>query len=353
MNDNKKILDYLKKETGSNNIRLGGCFNYYQNDDVTIEFTNVTQMGINTNTKGKNKNAKNMQNPNACFEGWAVALYTFFFKKKDKKGKVYLKALDDIKEKDYSLEKIHNNPHFARFLYRALRFSQQYEWFELDEKLQRVVNDFGEYLKKDIFTNKYFKSASASKTSFESQIEGKFACGGKRTTELQGKLKEKDVMCKQINRQLPVGLSSSEARDFFPSGHSAIDLWGISEKTFCSIELKAHKKNSKSSSSKMIGTITEIFFYSNFSYDMFVMGNNENIKTGFKLDNKPVNTELYKDLIYPEQKLEKVKGFLLLDKDSIHPLFDYKEDEESDVIAVMNNQSVSIPIQYGIIQYDI
>lgn len=339
-NGNQKILDYLKKETGSNNILMGKYFNYYQDNDITIEFTNVTQMGINTNAKGKN-----MRDNNACFEGWAVALYTIFFKKKGKKAKVYLKTSNDIKEKDYSLEKIHGNPHFARFLYRALRFSQQYEWFELDKNLQKVVDDFDKYLNEHVFTNIYFKNKSDSKSKLESQIEGEFACGGKRTTELQDKLKEKGVMCKQINRQLPVGLSSIETSEFFPSHHSAIDLWAISRKTFCPIELKAN--------SKMIGTITEIFFYSNFSYDMFVMGNDENIKTGFKLDNKPVNTELYKDLIYPEQKLEKIKGFLLLDKDSIHPLFDYKEDEESDVIAVMNNQSVSIPIQYGIIKYDI
>lgn len=331
MDCRKEILRAFKTKTNGSGATLPENLNFRQNreNEVTIEFQDVTQMGITINGK-----YKNMQHDEACFEGWAAAIYTYY---SEKNGKICLKASDEIEKEDYSFEKIHSNRHFARFLYRALRFSQQYEWFDLDTNLHQAVNDFNIFITKHILSNKFFSTKSDSKSRLESQVEGEFASGGKRTDELKKKLKEKGIDCKQINRQLPTGLSLYEA-DFFPSGTSAIDLWTISQKTFCPIELKSKRHK--------LEQITEIFFYSNFSYDMFIRGNNENIKTGFKLNTNPTNAELYKVLIFPEQKMENVKGFLLLDKESMHPLV------TNEVISVLN-KSNNPNITYDIIEYEL
>ena len=71
---------------------------------------------------------ENMQENVACFEGWALALKTYFMDKNYNFVKLKCVEIPSPSPEKGILE----NEHANRFLYRALRFSQQYkDWFEV------------------------------------------------------------------------------------------------------------------------------------------------------------------------------------------------------------------------------
>ena len=117
-----------------------------KNGIVKMTIPSLKQIGINE----KNAKASNMQNEEACFEGWAVIHRAAGTKK-------VVLGVDvgiDYNRINIFKESVFKNPHYGRFLYRALRFSEQYkEWFELDETLNAVVQDFKYMLSRSKFTN--------------------------------------------------------------------------------------------------------------------------------------------------------------------------------------------------------
>ena len=85
------------------------------------------------------RNYSNMQNDDAAFEGWALLLYAHYTKVKNYKIELdltdtaYENIMKAYQKKPYQYA--NNRRHYNRFLYRALRFSQQYkEWFTLSKE---------------------------------------------------------------------------------------------------------------------------------------------------------------------------------------------------------------------------
>jgi len=87
--------------------------------------------------------SKNMQEDRNAFEGWAAALYLAL-------GSAFRLTLDVDKPLDSN--GYTGKGHYCRFLYRSMKFSEQYDWFDLSAGLQKEVDRFKAYLSAGIFT---------------------------------------------------------------------------------------------------------------------------------------------------------------------------------------------------------
>ena len=210
---------------------------------------------------------KNMQSNSAAFEGWALLIH------------VYCKFHVEL---DLDLEHAPSEQpargHYQRFLYRALKFSQQYSsWFSLSERLAPRVEQFRQYLyhggspahPNPTFCNGLPSKPAKDGTSLESCVEGLFA-GECRSvlTELTFQQAGISLIPDCVHRQLPVGLyetEKSEQNSVFTYGKSAVDLWALTTDGVVIYELKTRNP--------MVGLLTELMFYANYMYDLYVSQN--------------------------------------------------------------------------------
>ena len=103
----------------------------------------------------------------------------------------------------------------------------------------------------------------------------------------------------------------------FTNGHSAIDLWNRYDNTINVIELKTHNR--------MIGIITEIFFYSNYMLDLVCDDGLFKLAEG--------GTERgYNEL---EKGLKNVNGILLADDDKNGGFYPCVDDDK--VLEILND----------------
>lgn len=206
------------------------------------------------------KDNLNMQEGPAAFEAWALLIHTHCG---------LCVQLDVIEDARPLAPPYHS--HYGRFLYRAMKFSEQYsDWFSLTDPLKACVNAFQVWLYGKNFCNNYPTKKPKAGTSLEYQVEMAFAeCkyGREKLTSLSaqsGTLLEKG----SIYHQLPVGLFEGEKRQensVFTYGKSAIDLWGLTADGIAIYELKARNR--------MVGILTELMFYANYMYDLYVSRN--------------------------------------------------------------------------------
>ena len=121
-------------------------------------------------------------------------------------------------------------------------------------------------------------------------------------------------------RQLPVGLFEGEVAEknmVFTGAKSAVDLWNISDDEFRVYELKTENK--------MVGIVTEAFFYSNYFYDFLVSG-------AFTLNRGAECDRGYPELL--SAKINKIVGVLLADE--FHPLIN------SETVKLLNGNNLNI-----------
>jgi hypothetical protein len=190
----------------------------------------------------------NMQEAGNAFEAWSTAIHLV-----TKKAII----LDTDCPLDY--DKYENQEHLCRFLYRALRFQEQYSWFDLSDYLQDEISKFNAYISNGNFINNYphGDAGTKDKHNAENRVEEIISKDG-----ISG-----FITNNPIYRQLPVGLykdSLSAKNMVFNGGKAAIDLWTWKDSEFFVIELKADRKKQ----TKMAGIVTEIFFYSNYMRDL-------------------------------------------------------------------------------------
>lgn len=137
----------------------------------------------------------------------------------------------------------------------------------------------------------------------ENSVESLLAARGINT--INGEILKKE----NINYQLPVGVfAQKNVKDdnrIFPGGSSAIDLFGVESDTTYIFELKFN--------SKMVGIITQIYFYS-----MIIKDVQKN-----KLKPAEKNDQLDKII-----KTDKLSAYMIADE--YHPLID------NEVIELMN-----------------
>lgn len=276
--------------------------------------------------------SKNMQDNSSSFEGWALALYV---QSLNRNGKIILKA--PVAE-NVSIQTDKNSIlHYHRFLYRAMKFKEQFPWFQLSKDLDDAAAQFKEDLKTARFFNNIGEGSAGKNGKPENMIEELFA--DKRPGLLRQIAAQAgySIGDNKIYRQLAVGLfkerTPRETR-FFPGKKSAIDLWTHNGDTISIFELKTQNI--------MIGMVTELFFYANYIYDMFC-----DITTSFHPlpPYKAGENRGYSHLLSPEgHKIhKKVQAFFLYDGNRIHPLI------SEDVIDVLNQGTGQI--QYALLSY--
>lgn len=240
---------------------------------------------------------KNMQEDGNAFEGWALCSHTV----SQKDVIICVDGALDTSDGVYV-----GKGHMCRFLYRIMKFSEQYDWVHLSEYLEKETERFREYLSNGVFYNNIGNGEAGNKGKYddENAVEAKLAEDG----ILRGVIG--DIGEGKVYRQLPVGLfEESVARDnaVFTGVKSAIDLWSVNGNTINIIELKT--KN------PMIGIVTEIFFYSNYVYDLVsedgLFTLNEQVKGG-------KSHRGYEEILkLKEEKSIKIQGIMLAD--DFHP----------------------------------
>lgn len=303
--------------------------------DISLNYDNPPKlvMTLTQEAGGFSEKPINMQDNSACFEAWCLIIKA----QTSNPGLKIELDVDGITVASYPSGKPVNG-HLGRFLYRILKFSEQYkQWFELSPALEEIKKNFKNYLD----TNKFETNAPLNEA--ETDLDKLLNKGLERYVEQllvdTGSYKTKILKLSSasaiVGRQLPVGLFvGTKAKDHvvFTGGTSAADFWAVDGDTVKVYELKS--KNS------MVGIITEIFFYSNYVCDVF-------IEKGNKMNpNKP--KKYYRN--YDKIKGKKVQGIMLSNSDGWHAsLKDVAIRNQ--IIDIMNDNSIE-KIQYAWIEYN-
>lgn len=319
---NNAATQKLKKSFGSS-MRLPG------NVQFIIE-NNERDCRIKLNPQ--KVQTENMQTNANAFEAWAVALHIAL----NESGMIILDVDGEFAPMEYG-----KNGHWGRFLYRALRFSEQYEWFILSDKVDEQVEKFREYMNSNVFTNNLPEGDAGIKEKYnnENKVEAMFA----ENIEIQRMF---DFFAgNAVYRQLPVGLfrvvdDVAEGRKYynysketmiFTGGKSAIDLWTWDEDKFVVIELKTQNI--------MAGIITEIFFYTNYMYDFLIREEKKNfVLNAYNPSNAPENDRGYNNILNSDS-FQKIRGIMLADE--YHPILNNEK-----VLELLNKGKLADGIEY-------
>ena len=253
---NKEAEKILKDDLGVKSLRSFPR-------DITIAYDDskhILTMTLLPKAVGLGKgDAVNMQDNAAAFEAWCFIIKAYTNIKN-------LKIMLDIDGvvNDRYVGGIPSNGHLGRFLYRILKFKEQYgTWFFLSDELEAMRKNFADFLSSGKFVNNEpSKEAEDDEDVLgtEGYVETRFCADdshGKTILCFEGK----DVV---RNRQLPVGLFKDKKSDVtavFTGKKSAIDFWLLYNNELNIYELKANNK--------MVGILTEIFFYSNYMRNVY------------------------------------------------------------------------------------
>lgn len=288
-------------------------------------------------------NPINMQDNRACFEAWCLII-----KAKTKEQKLEIELdVKDITEADYD-GNLPENGHLGRFLYRILKFSEQYkDWFKLSEKLENLKDKFKTYLDSHTFvtsTPDKEPKEDIANSNLESYVEYLF-CDSISA--------QKDILNLHsgptIDRQLPVSLfdaTKSNETGVFTGGKSAIDFWAVdgdNEDIINVYELK--------SGNPMVGIITEIFFYSNYVHDVFISKSLDHGNGSVKIED---GTYRSYDKIDGNQ-VKKVKGIMLSNSNGKIKIKGWHSRldalSRAKIKEIMNENDMSGAIQYEFLEY--
>lgn len=284
-------------------------------------------------------NPINMQDNRACFEAWCLIIKA---KASDSDLKNEL-DVRDITEADYD-GNLPKNGHLGRFLYRILKFREQYkDWFKLSEKLENLKDKFKTYLDSHTFvTSAPDKEANDNlddlKNNLESYIEYVFWDSYRAQRDIL-KLDRGAI----VGRQLPVSLfegTKLNTNGVFTWGKSAVDFWALDGDTINVYELKVNNP--------MVGIITEIFFYSNYIHDVFIAGylNHTKGKVSHKTDVQLRN--------YDKITGKKVQGIMISNRRDDDKGWHTSLDEltRRKITDIMNTNDTAGIIQYTFLKYN-
>ena len=284
-------------------------------------------------------NPINMQDNRACFEAWCLIIKA---KASDSDLKIEL-DVKDITEADYD-GNLPKNGHLGRFLYRILKFREQYkDWFKLSEKLENLKDKFKTYLDSHTFvTSAPDKEANDNlddlKNNLESYIEYVFWDSYRAQRDIL-KLDRGAI----VGRQLPVSLfegTKLNTNGVFTWGKSAVDFWALDGDTINVYELKVNNP--------MVGIITEIFFYSNYIHDVFIAGylNHTKGMVSHKTDVQLRN--------YDKITGKKVQGIMISNRRDDDKGWHTSLDEltRRKITDIMNTNDTAGIIQYTFLKYN-
>lgn len=320
----QEILQALQKDVGTRHIQFPKDLHF------TLQ-NGVLAMELNESAIGLGKSPQNMHKVSAAFEGWAAALYAHLL---HCSGSVVLYApvlKEDGKPQGGKLG------HYHRFLYRAMKFREQFPWFQLAPDVDRAVTRFQADLKASRFVNNLGRGAAGSNGKPENMVEALFAGEERELLRKAAEAAGVPIGNRPVYRQLTVGLFQERKPKpipFFAGNKSAVDLWTYHEDTLSIFELKVQNK--------MIGMVTELFFYANYVYDMFC-----DVSSSFfpQPPKRSGNDRGYSHLVSQEGNkiYKRVHAFFLYDEEQIHPLI------SKEAVAILNQGTEFI--QYILLSY--
>ena len=308
-------------------------------DSIRLAYTSPKLVMTLTQDAAGFSNHINMQDTRACFEAWCLIIKA----KTSNPGLKIELDVDGITIASYPGGKPANG-HLGRFLYRILKFSEQYKkWFNLSEKLENIKDKFKTYLDSHTFvTSAPDDEASDNlddlKNNLESYIEYVFWDSYRVQRDIL-KLDRGAI----VGRQLPVSLfdvTKSKKTGVFTFGKSAVDFWALDRDTINVYELKVNNP--------MVGIITEIFFYSNYVHDVFIAGylNHTKGKVSHKTDVQLRN--------YDKITGKKVHGIMISNRRDDDKGWHSSLDEltRRKITDIMNTNGTAGIIQYIFLEYN-
>lgn len=336
----KIFFNDFKNYTFTGRISFSSYMKFYfsSTNEITIEL-------------GKDAPLKNMQDDGSAFESYALAFISLY-KEIGKEIKICIDIEEEINEKYADLYvKAVNIGHFNRFLYRLIKFKEQFaDYVRLSEKFDYC------------FGRLYFMDEDGKETSYQSYKD--FEALDKKMSAFGNDAKVNDVLpddflkfseaqteeyfykhsnglkartgIEELNRQFPVGVFRKDVtttNTIFVGRKAAIDLWGINKEKdiFCLFELKKL-------GAKQIGILSELFFYSNLIKDIYC--DNKNYTREKNSDDK---MERGYDCVQGlEGKIKEVHAYFLIS--TIHPLITNK------TIELLNTGNQRI--KYDVIQFN-
>ena len=320
-------------------------------DNIALDYIepNKLLMKLTKEAAGFSWQPLAMQDDRACFEAWCLLI-------KAKTNKLELEIeldVEGITAASYSGGKPENGD-AGRFLYRILKFSEQYYmWFKLAPTLEAIKENFKTYLASHSFVaiepDKEAEEdiANLLKMGLESYVAYLLCDSESAKSNILALTREAIV-----GRQLPVGLiegSKASVKELFTGEESAIDFWAVDESTLNVYELK--------SDNPRLGIITESFFYSNYVYDVFI---NKSLHHG----KGSVTHEAVAYRNYDKIQAVRVKG-IMISNDSTRTLLEalvgikgekgwhmlLNSATREEIKKVMNNNGTNRKIQYNFISY--
>lgn len=341
----KDLMAALQQSVNNLNVKLPGVDK--KEEEKKIQFLCDSQddstiyISLGAQAVGLTKNPLNMQTDTAAFEAWALILRAHYrdninIRLTLKEG-VTLPDGDVLSGKKYG--------HYNRFLYRVMKFQEQYGWFKIDDDqhglIQAIKNFEAEYTTKSFCNNVPTDDASDNPSNLEGMVEAAFAKDAgepgepyiKRLTSARGV--DLEFACRQLPVGLFLGEHSSDHTRVFTGNHSAIDLWGLSKDRTKLVIYELKTLN------KMVGIITELMFYANYMYDMYIE------KSHFK----PLSPKKSKkdwrgyQKLFDADNLAKIQAYMLTD--GLHPLV------TPEVLNEMNKSGLAEKILYDTLSYSL
>jgi len=203
-----------------------------------------------------NATCQNMQSDNAAFEGWAICLKAWLSEKIEKVKLQWDEPT--FTEKDlYKAEWCHYN----RFLFRCYKFMQAYDWFSIDSKNLKAIEDFQRRYN-NLLINSSNKEGD-KKSNDENAVEYEFV--DPQRPDVKNKLTNW-YMVDHLHHQLHVGVKAN-GKQLFTGRQSAIDIWGYDKDSLTIVELK-YISNEKSAKNIKVGIISELFLYASIMEDL-------------------------------------------------------------------------------------
>lgn len=305
--------------------------------DISLNYDNPPKLVMKLPQEAAGfSNPINMQDNRACFEAWCLIIKA----KTSNPGLKIELDVGGITNASYPGGQPANG-HLGRFLYRILKFSEQYkDWFELSQPLEVLKDNFKNYLNSSSGFVTSAPSGAPKKDianyNLESYIEYLF-CDSISA--------QKDILNlpsgTTIDRQLPVSLfevTKSSTSGVFTGGKSAIDFWALDGDTINVYELK--------SDNPMVGITTEIFFYSNYVHDVFIR---KNLNHG----RGHVKTEFGTYRSYNKINGKQVKGIMLSNSNRKGWHSSLGKQTRNEIEKIMNANGMYKAIQYEFLEYQL
>ena len=271
---------------------------------------------------------QNMQNDTSAFEGWVFCIRPFF-------PNITNVIIDWVEPVFSPEEKISANQrkHFNRFLLRVIWFVENYPWATVAEDKKETIEVFGRSISQ--LTLNFPLQDSKDKSE-----RGKNDRTMKYEAMLETAIYQYLSTLGNANHQLPMGLfegAVSKITAITPGGASQADLWRIDHDQFYVYELK----DCINSDNTHVGIITELMFYANVLYRLFITHEiqypleADKFRTD-KREKASRGLELILDAFHAHS-ITHIKAVFLTDR--LHPLIEYAKEQ---LLSDMNRGMAAI-----------